>query len=871
MVTQRIRMLAGVVLSALPLVVNACRTDPNAPSGIQSVAIAQAAARIDALGDTVRLSATARNASGGAATVSFVWSALDPGIATVDGQGLVTAVANGAARIRAAVQGGTAADTATVTVEQKAATITVTPGRDTLTSGSSKRYTAQARDKRNREMTNAAFTWSSADTGVATVDGTGLVTARAKGTVLIRARADTATGSVDLTVRVVNLVLQRDTALSGTLQVGRLEVPAGRRLTAAGDLLIAAEGDIVLDGTVSGDCIQIKLRGRGELRMNRGVVTNACSDTTRTGKPLTLLVDGAMTLDSVTITGAGAGVTVANDSALAASPISAGSGVSPATGPRGLASAVPLPCQVSGIVSGGHAARGVDGSPKGTDGADATVPTVMACSGTTTVAALRLEGGQGGFGGIGTSTTSTPALGGHGGDGSDVILRVGGGDLVIDLLLAVVAGSGGYGGRATAGPPRPGDPAQATGGNGGDSGVPLVRVGGAIGGPSALDVHILAGEGGLGDAATVDGLDATSTAAARPSGNATAIGGKGGNAARGQALRLIGGIVQANAVGVPVTALGGGGLGNLARATSGKGGGGNHPFPNGAKGGDLHAQGGAGGDSFVQLPDGSHLPGGHGGRSILEDARGGTGHPGCDPQDLHAGGLGGDGGNATGGDGKGGRSPTAAAKDGDVEYRAAGNGENGADGAGPGIGGDAGTDGAVVLGQLFDDGMSFTPGGPGAACIFPLNSTFTVVSDPGGHNPFLNVTGINAVALQFNPNTTFTLQISGVSLTGNVPQGSSPAPAPGGAPSLTAAVATIPISGTGGGTISGRTATATLTNGNLETDAQGKLTKLTGTFTFGVGGELPGGQPVSYSLTATVPTPAPVNSRLPGANDPEAP
>ena len=93
---------------------------------------------------------------------------------------------------------------------------------------------------------------------------------------------------------------------------------------------------------------------------------------------------------------------------------------------------------------------------------------------------------------------------------------------------------------------------------------------------------------------------------------------------------------------------------------------------------------------------------------------------------------------------------------------------------------------------------------------------------------------------------------------GNLP---TPPPAPGATPAATTAAAEIPISATGGGTISGRTATATLTNGILETDAQGKLTKLTGTFTFGAGGELPGGQPVSYSLTATVPPPAPAPTK----------
>jgi hypothetical protein len=597
--------------------------------------------------------------------------------------------------------------------------------------------------------------------------------------------------------------------------------------------------------------------------MNRGVVTNACSDSTRTGKPLTLLVDGAMTLDSVTITGAGAGLLVANDSALAASAISAGpAGSTSSQLARGLASAAPLPCKYSGFASGGSAPHGVPGTPQGTDGADATAPTTMACSGTTVVNGLALAGVSGGFGGPGTSTTSTAAVGGAGGDGGDASLVVGSGNLVLDGPLTVSGGRGGNGGAADARPGTPGDPARATGGDGGHSGVPLVRVGGAIGGTGGILVAAQGGPGTGGLAQTVDGLDATATTPAQPSGNATATGGKGGDAARGRVLRLIGDIVQGNPVSVPVDADGGGGIGGGAEASPGEGGGGNKPFANGAKGGDPRAVGGPGGDSFVQLPGGGYLPGGRGGRSTFRNARGGPGADDCSPADLFAGGNGGPGGNATGGLGAGGASgPSATAPDGKVVLTMVSNGGDGGAGAGPGVGGLEGTNGIVVLGQLIDDGASFKPGKPGNGCSFPLNSTFVVASDPAGHNPFLNVTGINTVTLQFNPNKTFTLQISGASLTGAVPQGSSPAPAPGGAPlpATAAAVANIPISGTGGGTISGRTATATLTNGNLETDAQGKLTKLTGTFTFGVGGELPGGQPVSYSLTATVPTPAPVN------------
>src|SRR5690606_11331426 len=64
---------------------------------------------------TLQLNAQVLDAQSKAlSSVTLAWSSLHPAVATVSSTGLVTAVANGTARVRAAY--GTMADTATVTV-----------------------------------------------------------------------------------------------------------------------------------------------------------------------------------------------------------------------------------------------------------------------------------------------------------------------------------------------------------------------------------------------------------------------------------------------------------------------------------------------------------------------------------------------------------------------------------------------------------------------------------------------------------------------------------------------------------------------------------------------------------------------------------
>jgi len=80
------------------------------------------------------------------------------------------------------------------------ATVSVTPATLGLTVGQTGQLTATARDAAGNALTGRAITWASAAPAVATVDGTGLVTAAAVGTATITATSETKSGTAQVTV-----------------------------------------------------------------------------------------------------------------------------------------------------------------------------------------------------------------------------------------------------------------------------------------------------------------------------------------------------------------------------------------------------------------------------------------------------------------------------------------------------------------------------------------------------------------------------------------------------------------------------------------------------------------------------------------------
>jgi len=153
-----------------------------------------------AIGQTVQLTATPRDASGNPLTGRAIgWSSSDNTIATVSSTGLVTGVVAGAVTITATSEGQSG--TASITVSGvPVASVTVSPASASVPAGQTQQLTATLRDATGNILTGRTVTWASTNTPVATVTGTGLVTAKVAGSATITATSEGQSGTSAITV-----------------------------------------------------------------------------------------------------------------------------------------------------------------------------------------------------------------------------------------------------------------------------------------------------------------------------------------------------------------------------------------------------------------------------------------------------------------------------------------------------------------------------------------------------------------------------------------------------------------------------------------------------------------------------------------------
>lgn len=166
---------------------------------VASVAVAPT--HVDASpGDHPVFSATAYDASQNALTDrTILWSTSNANVATVDGTGLATAVGPGNATITASAEGKNG--TATITVSQApVATVTVTPSPLSMSVGQSTQMTATLTDAGGNTLNGRTVTWSSSNTGVATMSQQGVLNAVSPGSTTITATSEGKTGTAAVTI-----------------------------------------------------------------------------------------------------------------------------------------------------------------------------------------------------------------------------------------------------------------------------------------------------------------------------------------------------------------------------------------------------------------------------------------------------------------------------------------------------------------------------------------------------------------------------------------------------------------------------------------------------------------------------------------------
>ncbi len=144
------------------------------------------------------------------------WTSSDTDVATVDQNGLATAVAAGTVTITATARDGSGVqgnaslgvNPPTILVDM----ITVSPANTTLEIGETQQMTA---DVQPGEANNRTVTWSSSNDNIAAIDANGVVTAIAGGSVNIRATANDGSGTQGTTTVTVPPANQNPNADAG--------------------------------------------------------------------------------------------------------------------------------------------------------------------------------------------------------------------------------------------------------------------------------------------------------------------------------------------------------------------------------------------------------------------------------------------------------------------------------------------------------------------------------------------------------------------------------------------------------------------------------------------------------------------------------
>ncbi len=220
---------------------NLAKIVPTVP--VASVTVSPATASLT-VGQTAQLTATPKDANGNPLTArTITWSSSDNTIATVSGSGLVTGVGpGGPVTITATSEGqsGTAAVNVTLA---PVASVTVAPSTANIAITGTVQLTATPKDANGNPLTGRAISWSSSDNTIGTVNGSGLVTGVAAGSVTITATSEGKSGTASVTVAGAPVASVTVTPASASVQAGQTQ-----QLTAT---LKDANGNILTGRTVT--------------------------------------------------------------------------------------------------------------------------------------------------------------------------------------------------------------------------------------------------------------------------------------------------------------------------------------------------------------------------------------------------------------------------------------------------------------------------------------------------------------------------------------------------------------------------------------------------------------------------------------------
>lgn len=157
-------------------------------NAIQNVTLSRTSINFTVKGGTAKITATI-SPTEHISSDKITWSSSNTNVATVNDIGVVTAKANGSAKIIAkAVNGKTASCKVTVQYKTEIPITAVKLNTTNLTLDKGKTSTLVATITPSNTTQSKTITWSSSNTNIATVSSTGVVTAKASGTATITAK-----------------------------------------------------------------------------------------------------------------------------------------------------------------------------------------------------------------------------------------------------------------------------------------------------------------------------------------------------------------------------------------------------------------------------------------------------------------------------------------------------------------------------------------------------------------------------------------------------------------------------------------------------------------------------------------------------------
>ncbi|MFT4114142.1 beta strand repeat-containing protein [Silvibacterium sp.] len=230
-------------------------------------------------------------------TNSVTWASSSPAVATISSAGMATGVSAGTTQITA--QSGSISGAATLTVTSPTvSSIAITPATAAIAPGATVQYHATATypDGTTQDVTSTA-TWTSSNSGVATINNAGLATGVANGSTAISASAGGASGDASLTV--ASNSTPTLTSISVSPSTASVTTGGNQQFTATGSYSDGSTQDLTSSATWSSSSPSVAVVSSDGLAS--GVAAGTATITATSGS-----ISGTATL---TVTGSGSTVT----------------------------------------------------------------------------------------------------------------------------------------------------------------------------------------------------------------------------------------------------------------------------------------------------------------------------------------------------------------------------------------------------------------------------------------------------------------------------------------------------------------------------------------------------------------------------------